>query len=76
MSSAIKEVGPTFFLATAMFGFVFQMTSLIAEKELKLREVSNFKLQLIKLNDGLTCLAQLFGRLLVSPPGNDDDGSL
>lgn len=50
MSSAIKEVGPTFFLATAMFGFVFQMTSLIAEKELKLREVSNFKSQLIKLN--------------------------
>ncbi|KAL6281259.1 hypothetical protein ACE6H2_018140 [Prunus campanulata] len=36
--SAIKQVGPTFFLATAMFGFVFQMSSLIVEKELKLRE--------------------------------------
>lgn len=58
LSSAIKEVGPTFFLATDMFGFVFQMTSLIAEKELKLREVSNFKLQLIKLN-GFTVLSYL-----------------
>ncbi|XP_024171029.2 ABC transporter A family member 2 [Rosa chinensis] len=36
--SAIESEGPTFFLATAMFGFVFQMTSLITEKELKLRE--------------------------------------
>ncbi|XP_058195603.1 ABC transporter A family member 2-like isoform X2 [Rhododendron vialii] len=31
--------GPTFFLATAMFGFVFQISSLITEKELKLRQV-------------------------------------
>ncbi|KAF7124425.1 hypothetical protein RHSIM_Rhsim12G0158000 [Rhododendron simsii] len=30
--------GPTFFLATAMFGFVFQISSLITEKELKLRQ--------------------------------------
>ncbi|KAM1099857.1 hypothetical protein ACFX15_006173 [Malus domestica] len=36
--SAFDTVGPTFFLATAMFGFVFQMTSLITEKELKLRQ--------------------------------------
>ena len=37
--AAINSVGPSFFLAAAMFGFVFQMTSLISEKELKLRQV-------------------------------------
>lgn len=37
--SALDTAGPAFFLATAMFGFVFQMTSLITEKELKLRQV-------------------------------------
>lgn len=37
--SAMQTVGPTFFLATSMFGFVFQMSSLITEKELKLRQV-------------------------------------
>ncbi|PON31166.1 ABC transporter A, ABCA [Parasponia andersonii] len=36
--SALDTVGPAFFLATAMFGFVFQMSSLITEKELKLRQ--------------------------------------
>ncbi|XP_059638775.1 ABC transporter A family member 2-like [Cornus florida] len=36
--SAVGSVGPTFFLAIAMFGFVFQISSLIAEKELKLRQ--------------------------------------
>lgn len=36
--SAVGTVGPTFFLAIAMFGFVFQISSLIAEKELKLRQ--------------------------------------
>ncbi|KAL5544416.1 hypothetical protein UlMin_008200 [Ulmus minor] len=36
--SAINTVGPPFFLATAMFGFVFQMSSLVTEKELKLRQ--------------------------------------
>ncbi|XP_015883555.3 ABC transporter A family member 2 [Ziziphus jujuba] len=36
--SAIESVGPAFFLATAMFGFVFQMSSLLTEKELKLRQ--------------------------------------
>ncbi|KAK9090668.1 hypothetical protein Sjap_023845 [Stephania japonica] len=36
--SAMSLVGPTFFLAIAMFGFVFQMGSLVAEKELKLRQ--------------------------------------
>ncbi|WOH05300.1 hypothetical protein DCAR_0624715 [Daucus carota subsp. sativus] len=34
--SAVASIGPTFFLAIAMFGFVFQITSLITEKELKL----------------------------------------
>lgn len=37
--SAVGTIGPTFFLAIAMFGFVFQITSLITEKELKLRQV-------------------------------------
>ncbi|KAF8390226.1 hypothetical protein HHK36_024751 [Tetracentron sinense] len=36
--SAVGTVGPTFFLAIAMFGFVFQISSLITEKELKLRQ--------------------------------------
>lgn len=36
--SAIGTIGPIFFLAVAMFGFVFQLSSLVMEKELKLRE--------------------------------------
>ncbi|KAK7836999.1 abc transporter a family member 2 [Quercus suber] len=36
--SAVGSVGPTFFLATAMFAFVFQISFLITEKELKLRQ--------------------------------------
>ncbi|XVF11965.1 hypothetical protein REPUB_Repub08aG0074000 [Reevesia pubescens] len=36
--SAIALVGPTFFLAIAMFSFVFQIGSLVSEKELKLRQ--------------------------------------
>ncbi|KAM5570462.1 ABC transporter A family member 2 [Rosa sericea] len=35
---AMDNIGPRFFFAAAMFGFVFQMTSLITEKELKLRQ--------------------------------------
>ncbi|XP_010547807.1 PREDICTED: ABC transporter A family member 2 [Tarenaya hassleriana] len=35
---ALDTIGPTFFLAIAMFGFVLQMSSLITEKELKLRQ--------------------------------------
>ncbi|KAK3035661.1 hypothetical protein RJ639_032533, partial [Escallonia herrerae] len=38
MFSAVSTVGPTFFLAIAMFAFVFQISSLITEKELKLRQ--------------------------------------
>ncbi|KAK4842799.1 hypothetical protein QYF36_000224 [Acer negundo] len=34
-------MGPTFFLAIAMFGFVFQIRSLVTEKELKLRQAMN-----------------------------------
>ncbi|XP_021746248.1 ABC transporter A family member 2-like [Chenopodium quinoa] len=37
--SIIATIGPVFFLAVAMFGFVFQLSSLVMEKELKLREV-------------------------------------
>ncbi|XVF51954.1 hypothetical protein PTKIN_Ptkin04bG0225500 [Pterospermum kingtungense] len=36
--STMALVGPTFFLAIAMFGFVFQIGSLVTEKELKLRQ--------------------------------------
>ncbi|CAI9753878.1 unnamed protein product [Fraxinus pennsylvanica] len=36
--SAVQTVGPTFFLAIAMFAFVFQIAALITEKELKLRQ--------------------------------------
>ncbi|MCD7455438.1 ATP-binding cassette sub- A member 2 [Datura stramonium] len=36
--SSMGSVGPTFFLAVAMFGFVFQINVLIIEKELKLRQ--------------------------------------
>lgn len=36
--SALRTIGPTFFLAVAMFGFVFQINALIIEKELKLRQ--------------------------------------
>lgn len=39
--SAVAAAGPTFFLATAMFAFVFQISSLITEKELKLRQAMN-----------------------------------
>lgn len=37
--SSVGTVGPSFFLAIAMFGFVLQISSLIVEKELKLRQV-------------------------------------
>lgn len=37
-TSAGGKAGPTFFLAIAVFGFVFQISSLVTEKELKLRQ--------------------------------------
>lgn len=37
--SAVGTIGPAFFLAIAMFNFVLQMSSLVTEKELKLRQV-------------------------------------
>ncbi|KAK7411462.1 hypothetical protein VNO78_02895 [Psophocarpus tetragonolobus] len=36
--SAVAQIGPAFFLAIAMFNFVLQMSSLVTEKELKLRQ--------------------------------------
>ncbi|KAJ6374152.1 hypothetical protein OIU78_029789 [Salix suchowensis] len=39
--SAVATVGPAFFLAFTMFGFVLQITNLVAEKELKLRQAMN-----------------------------------
>ena len=51
--SVIGTIGPTFFLAVAMFGFVFQLSSLVMEKELKLREVIfRFK---VKLSNKFLC---------------------
>lgn len=40
--STVGTVGPTFFLAISMFSFVFQISSLVTEKELKLRQVLTF----------------------------------
>ncbi|KAL8140464.1 hypothetical protein V2J09_006485 [Rumex salicifolius] len=37
-SQLVYFIQPTFFLASALFGFVFQMSSLVMEKELKLRQ--------------------------------------
>ncbi|WCJ35971.1 ABC transporter A family member 2 [Euphorbia peplus] len=37
-ASALLQVGPAFFLAFSMFGFVLQLGSLVVEKELKLRQ--------------------------------------
>lgn len=39
---AINNFGPIFFYAVCMFAFVFQMSSIVAEKELKLRQVILF----------------------------------
>lgn len=39
VSIDLAQLLPPFFFAAAMFGFVFQMSSLITEKELKLRQV-------------------------------------
>ncbi|XP_027352549.1 ABC transporter A family member 2 isoform X3 [Abrus precatorius] len=36
--SAVGSIGPAFFLAIAMFNFVLQISSLVTEKELKLRQ--------------------------------------
>ena len=42
------SIGPTFFLAAAVFNFVLQISSLVAKKEHKLRQVQTFcKLELI-----------------------------
>lgn len=37
--SVVGTIGTSFFLAIAMFSFVFQISSLIVEKERKLRQV-------------------------------------
>eukprot|EP00270_Netrium_digitus_P003854 TRINITY_DN1466_c0_g1_i1.p1 TRINITY_DN1466_c0_g1~~TRINITY_DN1466_c0_g1_i1.p1 ORF type:complete len:971 (+),score=291.84 TRINITY_DN1466_c0_g1_i1:469-3381(+) len=36
--SAVGSIGPTFLFAAAMFGFVIQMSNLVGERELKLRQ--------------------------------------
>lgn len=68
--SAVQRAGPTFFLAIAMFSFVFQISALITEKELKLRQVSAFcKIEMWELD----CIELI---LFFSLTGNDNDGSL
>lgn len=42
ISAANMGMEPIFFLAMVMFGFVFQISSLVTEKELKLRQVLTF----------------------------------
>ncbi|XP_058110820.1 ABC transporter A family member 2-like [Magnolia sinica] len=69
--SAVGRVGPTFFLAIAMFGFVFQVGSLITEKELKLRQAmsimglyeSAYWLSWLTWETFLTLLSSLFSIL-------------
>lgn len=66
--SVIGTAGPTFFLAIAMFGFVFQISSLVTEKELKLRQAmsimglyeSAFWLSWLMWEALLTLLSALF----------------
>ncbi|PKA47627.1 ABC transporter A family member 2 [Apostasia shenzhenica] len=66
--STVGQAGPTFFLAIAMFGFVFQISSLVTEKELKLRQAmsimglyeSAFWLSWLTWEALLTFLAALF----------------
>lgn len=38
-ASVVGTVGPAFLLAATMFGFVIQLSNLVTEKELRLRQV-------------------------------------
>ncbi|KAF5180665.1 Abc transporter a family member, partial [Thalictrum thalictroides] len=66
--SVVGMVGPTFFLAIAMFAFVFQIGSLVTEKELKLRQAmsimglyeTSFWLSWLTWEGLLTLLSSLF----------------
>uniref|UniRef100_A0ACD5X2C7 Uncharacterized protein n=1 Tax=Avena sativa TaxID=4498 RepID=A0ACD5X2C7_AVESA len=66
--STIAQAGPTFFLAIAMFGFVFQISALVTEKELKLRQAmsimglyeSSYWLSWLTWEAFLTLLSSLF----------------
>lgn len=61
--SAVQTAGPTFFLAIAMFAFVFQVSALITEKELKLRQVlADFLFSLS--NEDIRTIASLMGLCL------------
>jgi hypothetical protein len=42
--SVVGTVGPAFLLAATMFGFVIQLSNLVTEKELRLRQVPFFTL--------------------------------
>ncbi|URD75956.1 ABC transporter [Musa troglodytarum] len=51
--SVVAQAGPTFFLAIAMFGFVFQISSLVSEKELRLHQA----MTIMGLYDSAYCLS-------------------
>jgi hypothetical protein len=55
--STVGRVGPAFLLAAAMFGFVIQISNLVLEKEMRLRQVRDkvvllflFALDILKTN--------------------------
>lgn len=47
--SIVGRVGPAFLLAATMFGFVIQLSNLVTEKELRLRQVRRCFLTVKKL---------------------------
>jgi hypothetical protein len=56
-ASTVGQVGPSFLLAAAMFGFVIQISNLVLEKEMRLRQVRDkvvllflFALNIFKTN--------------------------
>jgi hypothetical protein len=57
--ATFSAVVPTIFLATAMFAFVFQINSLITEKELKLHQVLTFHNLKLKIGLALPSLRRI-----------------
>jgi hypothetical protein len=57
--SAVRTIGPSFFLAIAMFNFVLQMSSLVTEKELKLRQVNSDVLSMLRMQKFHVCAYNL-----------------
>jgi hypothetical protein len=57
--SAVRTIGPSFFLAIAMFNFVLQMSSLVTEKELKLRQVNTDVPSILRMQKFHVCAYNL-----------------